>query len=114
MSNHVSVTGTFQHGFGRVWEVHDDRLPIDPNVGRFSDWADALAYAHRRATTAQRQHVEKLERHAYEARTAALKARPKPRVKINITAETAAGAAELAKAQARIEAHERFRACYGR
>lgn len=47
MSNHVSVTGTFQHGFGRVWEVHDDRLPIDPNVGRFSDWADALTFAHK-------------------------------------------------------------------
>lgn len=49
MSNHVSVTGTFQHGFGRVWEVHDDRLPIDPNVGRFSDWADAVAFAHKLA-----------------------------------------------------------------
>ena len=28
MSNHVSVTGTFQHGFGRAWEVHDDHQPF--------------------------------------------------------------------------------------
>lgn len=40
----------------------------------FDNHPDALAYAHRRATTAQRQHVEKLERDAYEARRAAEKA----------------------------------------
>ncbi|AYB70530.1 hypothetical protein HOU24_gp48 [Corynebacterium phage SamW] len=49
MNNHVSVTGTIQHGFRWVWEVHDDRLPIDPKAGRFSDWADAVAFAHKLA-----------------------------------------------------------------
>ena len=49
MSNHVSVTGAFNPGFVRVWEVRYDRMPIDPNVGRFSDWADAVAFAHKLA-----------------------------------------------------------------
>lgn len=46
MSNHVSVTGTFQHGFGRVWLVEDDRLPFPHGAGRFESWNDALAFAH--------------------------------------------------------------------
>ena len=52
------------------WEVTLDGQPI----AGFDNHHDALAYAHRRATTAQRQHVEKLERAAYEARRAAEKA----------------------------------------
>lgn len=52
------------------WEVTLDGQPI----AEFDNHPDALAYAHRRATTAQRQHVEKLERNAYEARRAAEKA----------------------------------------
>ena len=43
-------------------------------IAEFDNHTDALAYAHRRATTAQRQHVEKLERAAYHARRAAEKA----------------------------------------
>ena len=52
------------------WEVIIDGRTI----AEFDNNPDALAYAHRRATTAQRQHVEKLERDAYEARRAAEKA----------------------------------------
>ena len=43
-------------------------------IAEFDNHPAALTYAHRRATTAQRQHVEKLERDAYEARRAAEKA----------------------------------------
>lgn len=43
-------------------------------IAEFDNHPDALAYAHRRASTAQRQHVEKLERAAYEARRAAERA----------------------------------------
>lgn len=43
-------------------------------MDEFDNHPDALTYAHRRATTAQRQHVENLERDAYEARRAAEKA----------------------------------------
>ena len=52
------------------WEVTLDGTTI----AEFDNHHDALAYAHRRATTAQREHVEKLERAAYEARRAAEKA----------------------------------------
>lgn len=52
------------------WEVTIDGVVI----AEFDNHPDALAYAHRRATTAQRQHVEKLERDAYLARRAAEKA----------------------------------------
>ena len=52
------------------WEVTLDGQPI----AEFDNHRDALAYAHRRATTAQREHVEKLEHAAYEARRAAEKA----------------------------------------
>ena len=52
------------------WEVTLGDRPI----AEFDNHPDALAYAHRRATTAQRQHVEKLERNTYEARRAAEKA----------------------------------------
>lgn len=47
-------------------------------IAEFDNHPDALTYAHRRATTAQRHHVEKLERAAYEARRAAEKAAVKP------------------------------------
>ena len=43
----------------------------DHHIAGFDNHPDALTYAHRRATTAQRQHVEKLERDAHEARRAA-------------------------------------------
>ena len=49
------------------WEVTLGGRPI----AGFDNHPDALAYAHRRATTAQRQHVEKLEHAAYHARRAA-------------------------------------------
>ena len=49
------------------WEVTLGDRPI----AEFDNHPDALTYAHRRATTAQREHVEKLERDAYEARRAA-------------------------------------------
>ena len=49
------------------WEITLDGQPI----AEFDNHPDALAYAHRRATTAQRLHVEKLERDAYLARRAA-------------------------------------------
>ena len=52
------------------WEVTLDGTVI----AEFDNHRAALTYAHRRATTAQRQHVEKLERAAYEARRAAEKA----------------------------------------
>ena len=52
---------------GYRWEVTLDGHPI----AEFDNHPDALTYAHRRATTAQRQHVEKLERDAYLARRAA-------------------------------------------
>ena len=53
-----------------LWEVTLGDRPI----AEFDNHRAALAYAHRRATTAQRQHVEKLEHDAYEARRAAEKA----------------------------------------
>ena len=57
------------------WEVTLDGHPI----AKFDNHRAAVAYAHRRATTAQREHVEKLERDAYEARRAAEKAGGKRR-----------------------------------
>lgn len=57
----------------RRWEVTLDGQPI----AEFDNHPDALTYAHRCATTAQRLHVEKLERDAYEARRAAEKAADK-------------------------------------
>ena len=42
----------------------------DTTIAEFDNHPDALTYAHRRATTAQRKHVEKLEHDAYEARRA--------------------------------------------
>lgn len=55
---------------GQHWEVTlDGRL-----IAEFDNHPAALAYAHSRAKTAQRQHVEKLEHDAYEARRAAEKA----------------------------------------
>ena len=50
-----------------LWEV---TLYGHPIAG-FDNHPDALAFAHRRATTAQREHVEKLEHDAYLARRAA-------------------------------------------
>ena len=58
-----------------LWEVTLNGHPI----AKFDNHPDALAYAHRRATTAQRQHVEKLEHDAYHARRAAEKAAGKRR-----------------------------------
>ena len=55
------------------WEVTLDGIII----AEFDNHPDALAHAHSYATTAQRQHVEKLERAAYEARRAAEKAADK-------------------------------------
>ena len=52
------------------WEVTLDGQPI----AEFDNHPDALAYARTRATTAQREHVEKLEHDAYHARRAAEKA----------------------------------------
>ena len=57
------------------WEVTLDGHPI----AEFDNHRAAVAYAHRRAKEAQRQHVEKLERDAYEARRAAEKAAGKRR-----------------------------------
>ena len=61
-----TVTALFGPTMHR-WEVTLDGQPI----AKFDNHHAALTYAHRRATTAQRQHVEKLERAAYEARRAA-------------------------------------------
>ena len=52
------------------WEVTLDGTII----AGFDNHHDALAFARRCAVTAQRRHVEKLERAAYEARRAAEKA----------------------------------------
>ena len=49
------------------WEVTLDGQPI----AEFANHPDALAYARTHAAIAQRQHVEKLEHDAYEARRAA-------------------------------------------
>ena len=65
-SAYAAFFGTTRH----LWEVTlDGHL-----IAEFDNHRDALAYAHRRATTAQRQHVEKLEHDAYHARRAAEKA----------------------------------------
>lgn len=70
---HTDNRDTFAAFFGPTrhrWEV-----TIDGHLlAVFDNHPAALAYAHRRATTAQRQHVEKLEHEAYEARRAAEKA----------------------------------------
>lgn len=65
------------------WEVTLDGTTI----AEFDNHHDVLAYAHRRATTAQRQHVEKLERAAYGARRAAEKAAGKRRTEFMDWAE---------------------------
>lgn len=57
------------------WEVTLDGHPI----AKFDNHRAALTYARTCAATAQRQHVEKLERAAYEARRAAEKAAGKRR-----------------------------------
>lgn len=57
------------------WRVTLNGQPI----AEFDNHPAALAYAHRSAVEAQRQHVEKLERAAYEARRAAEKAAGKRR-----------------------------------
>ena len=54
----------------RRWEVTLNGHPI----AKFDNHPDALAYAHSYAAKAQRRHVKKLERNAYEARRAAEKA----------------------------------------
>ena len=66
----LDAFATFFGPPGQHWEVTLGGTII----AEFDDHSAALAYAHRRATTAQRQHVEKLERNAYEARRAAEKA----------------------------------------
>ena len=53
-----------------LWEVTLGYHPI----AKFDNHPDALDYAHSYAAKAQRRHVEKLERNAYEARRAAEKA----------------------------------------
>ena len=53
-----------------LWEVTLDGIA----VAEFDNHHDALAFARRCATTAQRRHVEKLERAAYEARRASERA----------------------------------------
>ena len=58
-----------------LWEVTLYGHPI----AEFDNHPDALAFAHQCASTAQRRHVEKLERAAYEARRAAEKAAGKRR-----------------------------------
>ena len=66
----LNAFATFFGPPGQHWEVTLGGTII----AEFDNHPDALAYAHRRATTAQREHVEKLERAAYEARRAAEKA----------------------------------------
>lgn len=65
-----ALTAFFRGPTRHRWEVTLNSHPI----AEFDNHPDALTYAHRRATTAQRRHVEKLERDAYEARRAAEKA----------------------------------------
>ena len=57
------------------WEITLYGHPI----AEFDNHPDALAFARRCATTAQRRHVEQLECAAYEARRAAEKAADKRR-----------------------------------
>lgn len=66
----LDAFATFFGPPGQHWEVTLDGTTI----AEFDNHTDALAHAHRRATTAQREHVEKLERAAHEARRAAEKA----------------------------------------
>ena len=66
----LDAFATFFGPPGHHWEV----TLADQPIAEFDNHPDALTYAHRHATTAQRQHVEKLERAAYEARRAAEKA----------------------------------------
>ena len=64
------VVAALFYPIGYRWEVTLGGTVI----AEFDNHPDALAYAHRRAATAQRRHVEKLEHAAYYARRAAEKA----------------------------------------
>ena len=67
--NRATYNG-FSYPARHRWEVTLYGHPI----AEFDNHPDALAFARRCASTAQRQYVEKLERAAYESRRAAEKA----------------------------------------
>ena len=94
----LDAFATFFGPPGHHWEVTlNGHL-----IAEFDNHPDALAYAHQRAANAQRDHVHRLERDAREARRAALNARPNTHPAIYVHPDSAAAAAEVAKAQERL------------